>query len=176
MQPKWYVIQVMAGREERMARLISQVTPAAVLNECFCPMFATESKVRGQWVKVTRVLLPGYIIAVTNDPRRVADSLATLPEFCRILTQSGAFAPLAKDEVQIIGGPTVKGERVVPMSSAIKDGDRVEVTSGPLVGHEGMICGIDRRKSIAYLEFDICGRRVKTRIGLAVVTAKAAAR
>lgn len=170
--PKWYVIQVIAGREERMAHLISRVTPRAVLDECFCPMFETETKVRGRYVPITRVLLPGYLIAVTSNPRGVADSLATLPEFCRVLMQGGAFQPLAKEEVEIIGGPTSKGNRVVPMSTAVKDGDRVVVTAGPLVGHEGRICGIDRRKSVAYLEFDICGRRVKSRIGLAVVTAK----
>lgn len=169
--PKWYVIQVIAGREERMAALISKATSADVLKECFCPMFATETKVRGEWVPVKRVMLPGYIIAVTDNPRGVADSLVRLPEFCRVLKQGGVFEPLAKDEVQIIGGATKPGDRTVPMSCAFKDGDEVIITSGPLKGHEALIESVDRRKSVAYLAFDICGRHVTSRVGIAVVSA-----
>lgn len=173
MTPKWYVIQVLGGREEAMAELIGKVTPAEVLSECFCPMFATETKVRGAFVPVTRVLLPGYVIAVTVDPRGVADSIARLPEFCRVLRQGGdgAFVPLDREEVDFIGRFTSEGARVVPMSKGIKDGDRVVVTEGPLLGHEGMVSGVDRKKSVAYLEVNICGRRVRTRVGLAIVSA-----
>ena len=42
------------------------------------------------------------------------------------------------------------------------------MTAGPLLGHEGLIKTINRRKSTAYLELDLCGRRVTTRVGLAV--------
>ena len=56
------------------------------------------------------------------------------------------------------------------MSLGIKEGDRVVVTQGPLVGHEGLIREINRRKSVAYLEFNLCGRRVSTRVGLGVLS------
>ena len=58
----------------------------------------------------------------------------------------------------------------MPMSEALKDGDQVVVTAGPLLGHEGLIKNINRRKSTAYLELDLCGRRVITRVGLAVLS------
>ena len=46
------------------------------------------------------------------------------------------------------------------------------MTAGPLLGHEGLIKTINRRKSTAYLELDLCGRRVATRVGLAVLSAE----
>lgn len=46
--------------------------------------------------------------------------------------------PLAKEEVQLIGSFTHVGDRVVPMSEALKDGDQVVVTAGPLLGHEAL--------------------------------------
>lgn len=64
----------------------------------------------------------------------------------------------------------IGGDRVVPMSEALKDGDQVVVTAGPLLGHEGLIKTINRRKSTAFLELDLCGRRVTTRVGLAVLS------
>ena len=170
----WYAIQVIHGREDAMARLICKVVPAEILSECFSPTFETETKVKGTWVPVRRLMLPGYLIAVTDDPRGVTDCLNQLPEFCRVLKQGGAFVPLGKDEVSLIDNFTKTGARCVPMSTAIKDGDRVVVTEGPLVGHEGLISNIDRHKSIAYLEINICGRLTKARIGLSVVTAYAA--
>lgn len=98
--------------------------------------------------------------------------LLRIDDFARVLAQDGQFVPLAKEEVQLIGGFTHRGDRVVPMSEALKDGDQVVVTAGPLLGHEGLIKTINRRKSTAYLEFDLCGRRVSTRVGLAVLTAE----
>lgn len=44
------------------------------------------------------------------------------------------------------------------------------MTAGPLLGHEGLIKTINRRKCTAYLELDLCGRRVITRVGLAVLS------
>ena len=104
-----------------------------------------------------------------RSPHR-ATVLAAHGRLARVLSQDGQFVPLAKEEVQLIGGFTHAGDRVVPMSEALKDGDQVVVTAGPLLGHEGLIKTINRRKSTAYLELDLCGRRVTTRVGLAVLS------
>lgn len=78
-----------------------------------------------------------------------------------------------KEEVQLIGGFTHRGDRVVPMSEALKDGDQVVVTAGPLLGHEALIKTINRRKSTAYLEArPMQAGRVTTRVGLAVLSAE----
>ena len=96
--------------------------------------------------------------------------LRDLPEFARLLAQGNEFVPLAPAEVEVIGGFTKPGDRVVPMSVGVKDGDRVVITQGPLVGHEAMVKEIWRRKSIAILEIDMCGRTVTTRVGLGVLS------
>ena len=106
-----------------------------------------------------------------RSPYRATVS-ASMDDFARVLSQDGQFVPLAKEETQLIGSFTNRGDRVVPMSEALKDGDQVVVTAGPLLGHEGLIKTINRRKSTAYLELDLCGRRVTTRVGLAVLSAE----
>lgn len=167
---QWYVIQVMKGREDSMASLIGRVVPKPLLQEVFSPKYATEIKVRGRWVPVQKTLLPGYLIAVTSDPEGLEAMLRDLPEFARLLAQGNEFVPLAPAEVEVIGGFTKPGDRVVPMSVGVKDGDRVVITQGPLVGHEAMVKEIWRRKSIAILEIDMCGRTVTTRVGLGVLS------
>ena len=127
---------------------------------------------RYQWVNTTKPLFPGYLICDTADPRTVQQYLLRMDDFARVLSQDGQFVPLAKEETQFIGNFTNRGDRVVPMSEALKDGDQVVVTAGPLLGHEGLIKTINRRKSTAFLELNLCGRRVTTRVGLAVLSAE----
>lgn len=169
MPMQWYVIQVTNGREDAMASLVGRIVPEGALAEVFSPKYATQIKVRGEWVDCDKLLLPGYLIAVTDDPSSVARELSRIPEFCRIVRQGDAFVPLKRDEVDFIGRLTRPGRRVVPMSRGMKVGEKVVITEGPLVGHEGLIKEINRRKSTAYLELDLCGRRVVTRVGLGIV-------
>lgn len=168
----WYVIQVLKGREDIMADLISRVVPESVLHECSSPKYATEMKTRGAWVPCEKDLFPGYLVAVTDEPREVEVALARIPEFARVLSQGGKFVPLAKEEVELISGFTERGRRCVPMSRAVKEGDRVVIVEGPLLGREALIKSIDRRKSVAMVELDLCGRRVSTRMGLSVMAGR----
>ena len=52
------------------------------------------------------------------------------------------------------------------------EGDQVRVVQGPLLGQEALIDHVDRRRSTAYIEFEMFGRRIKTKIGLGVVAKK----
>ena len=146
----WYVIQVINGREDVMRERIERVVPVGTMQELFYPQYQTEIKVHGEWVKTTKPLFPGYLICDTADPRTVQQYLLRMDDFARVLSQDGQFVPLAKEETQLIGSFTSRGERVVPMSEALKDGDQVVVTAGPLLGHEGLIKDINRRKSTAF--------------------------
>ena len=161
----WYVIQVMAGREEAVARKIKRaaadfaeergVAAADVLQECFSPRFKTKVRQDGKWVDDERPLLPGYLVAVT--------------ELTRILGNDNAFIPLKDDEAVWIDAFTRKGYRVVEMSEGFKEGGKVTVTSGPLVGYEGAITKIDRRKHEAYLQLEIMGRKQEVKVGFNLV-------
>ena len=166
----WYVIQVARGREEAMAELIGRVVGPAALDECFYPQYETEIKLHGAWERVTKPLFPGYLVAITQDPLALEAELARLGEFARVLSMDNKPVPLTPEEAELIGGFTRPGERVVPISRAVKDGEQVVVVDGPLLGHEGLIRGVNRRKSTAVLEVDLCGRKVSTRVGLAVVS------
>lgn len=123
----WYVIQVINGREDVMRERIERMVPAGTMQELFYPQYQTEIKVHGEWVNTTKPLFPGYLICDTADPRTVQQHLLRMDDFARVLSQDSKFVPLAKEEVQLIGSFTHRGDRVVPMSEALKDGDQVVV-------------------------------------------------
>lgn len=102
----WYVIQVINGREDVMRERIERVVPAGAMQELFYPQYQTEIKVHGEWVCTTKPLFPGYLICDTADPRTVQQYLLRMDDFARVLSQDGQFVPLAKEEVQLIGGFT----------------------------------------------------------------------
>lgn len=175
----WYVIQVMAGREEAVAKKIERAAAdfaeergtaaAEVLQECFSPRFKTKVRQDGKWVDDERPLLPGYLVAVTGSAAVLDTALKRVPELTRILGNDNAFIPLKDDEAAWIDAFTRKGYRVVEMSEGFKEGGKVTVTSGPLVGYEGAITKIDRRKHEAYLQLEIMGRKKEVKVGFNLV-------
>lgn len=168
-QPSWYVIQVSTGQENKVCQTIHRVAGSELVSECFTPRYATEKKVKGEWVYAESLLLPGYVIAVTHDVRALSDRLKGVYAFTRLLTSGGDFYPLDQEDRAWLSAFTSAGDRVVPMSMGCMEGDKVVVFRGPLKGREACIVSVNRRKSTAIIELDMCGRRVRTRIGLGIV-------
>lgn len=166
----WYVIQVINGREHVMRERIERVCQWAPCKSSFIPNTKPRSRYTANGSARPSRFFPGYLICDTADPRTVQQYLLRMDDFARVLSQDGQFVPLAKEETQLLSSFTHRGDHVVPMSDALKDGDQVVVTAGPLLGHEGLIKDINRRKCTAYLEVNLCGRRVTTRVGLAVLS------
>ena len=167
----WYVIQVITGRVHKTVEDILDVVPHEVLQECFFPQFTTEIKIKGQWVAIDKPMFPGYLIAVTDDPYGLDRELRKLSLFARIVSQGRVLLPLDQGDIKIIDSCTQPGNRVIPMSRGFKVGDSVSIDQGPLVGQQARIKRINRRKSTALIEFNLCGRIVSARMGLALITA-----
>lgn len=171
----WYVIQVQTGRELAACRAIDKacqgvlVGDAPLLKECFSPSFVHRMRSDGTWHDVERLLLPGYVIAVTPDPDRLARRLGRIPEFTKLLAMGEAFVPLRDEEHAWIEKWTTEGDRTIPISIAHRKGDRIEVTDGPLKGREGMITRVIRKRCLAQVELWVNGKRVTAEIGLAVL-------
>lgn len=176
----WYAIQVAGGKEETTCRLIDRFVEPGIVQEVFTPRYETQKKVRGAWLRSSSVLFPGYVIAVTHKDAyknekvdRLRRALHGVPEFTRLLTAGETYLPLDEREQALVCAFTRPGDRTVEMSMGIMDGDRVVVTSGPLLGREGLIRSVNRRKSIAYLEIEMFGRTLKTKVGLGIVAKRA---
>lgn len=139
------------------------------LEECFIPKFRSQKKIRGEWKEVERLLMPSYVVAVTNDPDQLAQRLRKIPYLCHVLTMGETYVPLTSYERSWLEAYTSKGDRVVPMSFGHKEGDMLVVTEGPLKGQEGRIIKINRAASLAFLEFHVGQFKITTTVGLGIV-------
>ena len=165
----WYVIQVPTGKEEHLCEVIKRIAGNDLVLECFTPRFATEKKIRGEWVPVESLLLPGYLIVATGHPALLYERLKLVDAFTKFLRYGTSFCSLEDADCAWLSEMTSQGQRVIPMSVGVVEGDSIVVLRGPLKGHEALIKSINRRKSLAFIEFDMCGRRISTRVGLGIV-------
>ena len=164
----WYVVQTVAGREFAVCRLIESLVEDDVLQECFVPRYEVQKQFRGSGAPV-RHAVPRLLIVVTDRVDELESQLRRVPAFAWVLSNDGGFVPLERDEVAWIDAFTEKGHRTVGVSEGVIEGDRIIVLKGPLVGREGWIRKINRRKRTAYLEIDMFGRTIQTKIGLGIV-------
>lgn len=140
-----------------------------LLEECFVPTCEFERKRRGEWRRVRLPLFPGYVVAVTDNVGRLQELLRRVPEFTRLLRMGETFTPLDDAERAWIITYAGNRDRTVSMSYGVMEGDQVRVVEGPLIGCEGQIIEIKRRQGVAILEVHMFGRRMRTRVGLAIV-------
>ena len=168
----WYVIQVPTGKEAALCAVIERVAAPGELSECFVPSFETQRKVRGAWETVRAVLFPGYVVAVTRNVGALKHRLRGVSEFTRLLTMGESFVPLDDADRAWLSAFTTADDRAIPMSMGVVEGDRIVVTQGPLMGHEGWITSVNRRKSLAFIQVEMFGRKIETRIGLGIVRRK----
>lgn len=168
----WYVVNVPTGKESKMCQVIERLAPEGTVRECFCPRYATQIKRAGEWLDVQKTLLPGYVVVASKQVSTVKRCLRKVPEYARVLSMGESFVPLTREERAWIDAFTHEGDRCIPMSMGVMEGDRVVVVSGPLKGREALIKSVNRHRSIAYVELQICGRIVTTKVGLGIVSPK----
>ena len=173
----WYVIQVKSGQERKVRDLIETAagkmrdgSGRPVLKECFIPRYQVEQKFKGEYRTVERTLFPGYVIAVTGNVGALNGELKKVPASTRLLGGGEAFVPLDRAEMALIDRLSSEGSRIVAVSRAVVEGDSVRVVKGPLVGCEGWIREVNRRKGTCFVETEMFGRRMRVEIGLAVVS------
>lgn len=188
-QAGWYIVQTQAGMELAMCQAIQRacegvmavdphlpqnyedldIEGTPLLQECFVPMFVHRLKLKGEWVDLEKPLLPGYLITVTTDPVTLHHRLRTVRAFSRLLRMGETIVPLRDDERAWLEEATNPAKRTVPISIAYREGDKLVVTYGPLMGHEDMVKHVNRKKCLAQLELHVGVTRVTTTVGLAVM-------
>ena len=107
----WYVVQVRGGQENAVVAALRRTAGTGALEECFSPRWRTQRKIRGEWQSVERLLLPGYVVAVTDAPRELDEALRRVPGFTRLLRNERGFTPLDTRRARTALSPCRKPSR-----------------------------------------------------------------
>ena len=164
----WYVIWTSTGSEKKAVSAIQEFSEQ---ERCFVPRRRLPIKKNGVWQQVEKPLFPGYIFVDTDRVEELAIHLHKIEGFHHVLSVEKEFCPLRDNEAELIENLYLK-EGLFDFSEGLIVGDKIVVTSGPLVGHEGAIKKIDRHKRLAYLEFSMFDQTIKATVGLEIVEKK----
>lgn len=172
MDTNWYVIQVRSRHEEKIAETCCFTIPKDILIDCFVPKYKHMKKYRGQWHHIEEVLFTGYVFLITDKINDLFYHLTKIPELTKLLGNDGQnIYPLTQQDAALIQR-FVKEDYIVNMSIGYIEGDKVYITEGPLMGYEGLISKIDRHKRLAYLDINLFGQQLSTKVGLEIISKK----
>lgn len=163
----WYVVQVRSGTEHNIRIQCNKKIPDTIMERCFIPYYEEKKKQNGTWNTLQKVLFPGYIFMITEDVEKLFFHLKTIEGMTKLIGTGQDIIPLKEEEITFLkrfGGE----EQIVSMSEGIIEGTQVIITSGPLMGMEGLIQKIDRHKRKAWLDLELFGRMQQVEVGLEI--------
>lgn len=164
----WYVIQVRATREHEILALLDRWVKEAD-EEFFvmrCMRYLRQQD--AAWDNVEALAFPGYIFADTNDIDGLRERLKQIPDLTKVLGAGDEIFPVYEEEeriLKLIGGK----KHLIEASQGVRQGNRIVVIKGNLVGQEAMIKWVNSHKRMACIEFEISGRKVTTKVGLEII-------
>ena len=123
----------------------------------------------GVFEKRIRPLFPGYIFVSTDNVRDFYDSLKKIDGFKRILKSGEDFTPISSEEAGFIAGITDDDYNISLSAGFIID-SKIKITSGTLIGNEGIIKKIDRHKRIGLIELNFMGQPQLVKMPLEIIS------
>ncbi len=156
-----YVLQVATGKEDLYLRHLRRDTEHDF--KIILPKRELTLRRKGKHFKSIKPVFPGYLFWETNDPD--PDSrwlLRKIPGFIRFMKdENSTLLPLRESDREIISTLTVDGEIAGPSTIIFDKNNRVKVLKGPLMGQEGRIIKVDRRKRRITVAIEFADKRFK---------------
>ncbi|MDC7124585.1 MAG: antiterminator LoaP [Spirochaetales bacterium] len=157
----YYAVQVRTGKEENFIKLAKNelINKGFDRKTCDSLLWIRRrlfERKGGKKKETLRPLYPGYIFFQGNElPADIHWILRRTPGFFRFLKNNKDIRPLTGKDKEILEHFLKFGE-VAEKSKVIFDKDnRITVVSGPMIGMEGIIEKVDRRKGRAKIRLSL---------------------
>ncbi len=152
-EPAWYALFVRTGHEESLRVALRTLFPDV---RTLIPAREMQEYTQGAFKPIKRLLLPGYVFFHTTLTPALCAAIQSLSHVIRICGPGRSPKPIEESEMQLLLKLVRSGD-LIRMSEIRKVGDKVVVESGPLVGLEGIIQGIDPRKRRVRIRLSVDG-------------------
>lgn len=174
----YYVIQTQTGKEQKTIEEINDRVNTSFAYEAFMPLFVQLKKIKGEWKEVVKPYFPGYIFVEVDKEAYVKEifkQLTYVPSFTKLLGRQGLsdiFEPLNDIEERTINILCSKHmDRVTKLSSVqVKEGMKIQVLDGPLLGQESIIRKVNLHKRTVTISISVGGRENLVDLGIDIVS------
>lgn len=170
---RWYVVNVYAGFEQKIADSIRELAAKkGCSNEFGEILIPTEEVIeikRGQKTTSERKFFPGYILVEMNMSDDTWHLVRSIPRVAMFLGAHGKPAPISPKEVQKIRDSIAENGARLDDSIAFEVGDAVKVCDGPFATFNGVVEEIDSTKNRLKVSVSIFGRPTNVDLGFTQV-------
>jgi len=166
---QYYTINVLTGAEDDFVRRIS---PIVEKERVILPKKLMPIRRRGVQHKELQPLFPGYVFLMSDNILEELDlfwAVRRTEGFVRYLRESSSPSPLSERDLALIRQFISFGEFADTSKVTFDENDRIVVLEGPLMGLEGRIVKVNRRKGRAKVVFDFYDTLYPVDLGFEVV-------
>lgn len=143
--------------------------------ELLLPRKKIQQRKLGKWKSVEIPLFPGYVFLMIEEKMtgEVFRKFKALSGFSHFLKQGNEFSEVRGTDLTILKHFLSHGEVLLPSTVNFDENQRIHVVSGPMVGLEGRIVTVDRRKKRAKILLDFDNKQLTITLGFEVLEEKA---
>ncbi len=152
---RWYALFVVTGEEDRVKERICFIIKGEL--KALVPKRRMRERKAGKWQERIRLLFPGYVLLKVHMNMRIYNLISAIPGVIRFLKNSDGPQDIDEEEIFVIQKLTSYNEIIEP-SRVYMRGDKIEVIDGPLLGMEGFIQSIDKRKGRVKVLLNLMGK------------------
>lgn len=167
----FFALQVMSGREDAYIELFSRIRPDQTVYNIKKKI---QTRKQGKSVSLVSPVFPGYLFFQHPDEKPTPELIRALKRvrnFMRVLPATDAIKPLNDRDAQIIGQLLSFGREIGPSLVMFDENNRIKVIRGPLMGLEGRIIKVDRRKRRAKIQLEMNDSPISFDLGFDVLEA-----
>lgn len=166
-----YVAHVRTGGE---ATFLAQARQTVELEtvEFLWPRRKLTIRRAGRRKETLAPVFPGYVFVKAKEiSTNVFVHLKQIPSFFRFLESNENIRPLSGRDYELVSHFLRFGEVVGKSEVTFDENSRIQVLEGPLVGLEGSIVAVDRRKRRAKVKLDLYSNSFLVDFGFEIITA-----
>jgi transcriptional antiterminator NusG len=151
----YYTIQVKTGDEEGFVKRFGVLYPECGLHIYF-PKRKLDIRKQGKTVRTERGIFPGYLFVETEDMPKYYHLLRQTGGFFRFLPSNQNIKALKDKDLEIVLHFIRNVGGTADVSTAyFNENAQIVITHGPLMGLEGYIVKVDRRKKRARVKLNL---------------------
>jgi transcriptional antiterminator NusG len=156
-----FALQVKTGDEEKYIKLFYAHNPGTKHVRIYFPKRELRVRKQGKTITKNAPVFSGYIFVELENEDHIMNhylSLRGVTGFIRFLPSNKKVRALKSDDLELAVHFIRQLNQVAGVSKVYFDeNDKIVITEGPLLGLEGRIVKIDRRKGRAKIRLDLYG-------------------
>lgn len=167
----WYVIFVETGYEDKFCHYIDKMKYQRYMGiqySLLVPKRKIFERKQGIRREVIKTMFPGYVLLKTESIFEFYSQAKGSPHIIRFLRDNSRFLEVRKEEIRQIL-MMVDSSGLIEISKAFVENDRIRITEGPLLGMEGIIKKIDKRKGRAKVRFHLNDNSLLIDLGIEIM-------